>query len=462
MQPPVRLSKIVQDKMQQKSIVFSNKLIGMSGDTTKYDETWRRTWWYTFMSNRFSSARTGQAFGEHFTKTDVPMPTEECNDMVGAIIEEFNQKLSINTNKKYYPEFDGPVQELTDEEYSGEQHSTLLTKYQYNRLFILIKLLENVVHFTREAANWFNCTEEQKGSLLAQQRRLQYEWCSEAKMLASFNEIYTSLQNLKANRLSKSNVDKMGVPLVATRPQPTSAKIATPMLMPPEETQAITVDLSATLYSAFLHALHRTLLIQLMSPSISAPAHTPPTDEYSSIWALFDERFNGNETINNELNNNNNIGINAIMRDRPSTTVNLQPLSMCLGAALEITQIAELLTVDTVAVMHGYYHQSLCIAAEVFLDVIENESTWQLMDPVLCIIKFAQLLDTLGQYSCFYAMAELHRINMLGRFWSKCTAGIQRLKATPGGLQLLQSAALQRTRYPGTAWNPNIMASFGI
>ncbi|KAI8048394.1 hypothetical protein BDF22DRAFT_271654 [Syncephalis plumigaleata] len=320
----------------------------------------------------------------------------------------------------------------------------------------------------REVANWSSCTGEEKEALKAQQRRLQYEWCSEAKMLASFNEIHTNLQRLKANRLSKPSVSKLGTPTVAARPQPTSARIAAPMLMPPEETQAITVDLSATLYSAFLHALHRTLLIQLMSPSITAPMHASPTDEYSSIRALFDERLNGSETAvielnsNNSNNNDSNDDINATTTDRPSIMMNLEPLSMCLGAALEITQIAELVSVDTVTVMHGYYQQSLCVAAGVFLNVIENESAWQLMDPVSCIIKFAQLLDTLGRYSSVYAMAELQRVNMLGRFWSKCTSGIQRLRTTPGGLQLLQSPALQRTRYPGTAWDPHIMASFGI
>ncbi|KAI8048395.1 hypothetical protein BDF22DRAFT_271638 [Syncephalis plumigaleata] len=111
-----RLSRIVQNKLRQMSAVSSNKLNGMDDNSINYDETWRRTWWYTFMSNRFSSARTGQAFGEHFTKQEVPMPTEECNDM------------------KYYPEFDGPIrEESTSEACKGEQHGPLLAKYQYAR-----------------------------------------------------------------------------------------------------------------------------------------------------------------------------------------------------------------------------------------------------------------------------------------------------------------------------------------
>ncbi|RKP27288.1 hypothetical protein SYNPS1DRAFT_27050 [Syncephalis pseudoplumigaleata] len=415
-----------------------------------YDETWRRTWWYTFMANRFSSSRTGQSFGEHFACLDIPMPTEEYADMVGAIVGAAGREACVNAKKKYYPEFDGPVHASAGmTRLAGQQHDDIIAKYRYSHVFNLVQLLERIVRFTREVAAWSSCTAEQKRQLIMQQRRLQYEWCCAAKSLASFKEVYASLQALQADRLRRSSIEKMGAPMVAARPLPTSASIPAPMLMPPEETQAVSVDLAATLYSVLLHALHRTLLIKLMSPPMSAAAHAPQTDECCNIRALFNESLNKNS---------------AQSKNAPpmTTTTDLEPLSMCLGAALEIAQIAEHVTIDAIAILHGYYQQSLGIAAEVFLDVIEDESAWQLMDPVACITRFAQLLDTLGRYSSFYAMAELHRVNMLTRFWDKCRAGIERLRATPGGVQLLQSPALQRARYPGTAWDPNMMAKFGI
>ncbi|KAI9595295.1 hypothetical protein BDF19DRAFT_65830 [Syncephalis fuscata] len=411
-----------------------------------HHETWRRTWWYLYILNRISGSRTGQAFGKRIT--GVPMPTQEIDDM------------------QNYPEFNGPVQESVSMDSKLQIENSILKRFRYDSSFKLAILLERVVLFVRQSASWSSNTSQQNENLIRQQRILQYEWCLEAKSLATFREIYNQLTALKTDRLSKRSIDKIGTPKVVTQPLPTLAAPALPTMTVQDETQTVSAKLSAILYSVFLHAFHRTILIQLMSPPMPTSMQSLQSSEYESIYALFDERFIKTtritklaDTIKEEVDNTT---CNKTNKSPKSPPLNLEQLSTCLGAALEISRIAECIPLDTIAIMHGYYQQCIGITADVFLNILENETAWQLLDPISSITRFAHCADTLGQYSRYYAMAELNRVNMVSRFWEKCQPAIQHAYTTPGGAQLLQSPALQRTQYPGTMWDPNIIASFGI
>ncbi|RKP08303.1 hypothetical protein THASP1DRAFT_29893 [Thamnocephalis sphaerospora] len=402
-------------------------------------ETWRRIRWGCFMVDRFACIPTGMPMAMQEHECSALLPTEEPSDVTGGEASSTSGSTSD----------DNAATAAAARDHSDRRARTVQPppRFKYAHLVRLVAHVGRVVLHRRACApsSQHSPTSGVSSDAVLGQIQLETEWRRAATLLPSFEDMYAELERTVAAHAVP--VSSAGAPMVDHRPPPTLPWSVTPDVIVSAAQPQSLLDLHTAMYNVFAHALHRTALLLLLRPNAGLAPPTPPagmSDMHLNLSHFMDVAADWGHAAHTAP-----LGMTC-----PKTS----SLSTRLGAALEIVQAAQHVPASAVSLMTSFYSYCLGIAGEAFLDLIEDPTAWPLLDPALAVGHLAQLADMLGKLSHYWALAELYRVRLVVRLWMHGTLALQHVSVSPGGARLLATHALQSASYPGTLWDPGLLA----